>query len=238
MRDMRWWRYVLLPVRIVISLPLAVVLLATAAWRALRKPSDEEHPGWTRSGPRIRELTELALPLAADGLEDMNAVEQLRALARGRRRNLRYAAAAVRSQAWVGENLGVFRANELLLAAANGVGPRPVTEEQLASFRRLEEVTDLRRSRAFARLTELCPALAEVPGMVEGEPYLDEYRRIEQALARLVGPDAETDDELLRSHAVYDIAFEHLIHPEKERLCCPRSRARSPDMLVRCPRWT
>jgi hypothetical protein len=100
--------------------------------RLARQQRDQLHPEVLRGGRRIDELEQLPSTLASGGREDQDAMQTLRARAGWHRNDLRWAAASVRCHAWITENAHAYRANELLLAAAENRPVRPVTEQQEA----------------------------------------------------------------------------------------------------------
>jgi hypothetical protein len=91
---------------------------------------------------RSSQLRILAFDLADVGREDPDAINELVRVAGRHPKELRRAAATIRADGLADEDLVGFRANRLLIAAASGRNPEPVSAEQLARFSRKEEHTD------------------------------------------------------------------------------------------------
>jgi hypothetical protein len=203
----------------------AVLLFVFASGQAAKRQIDADEPQVVSHTKRSRHLLRMVTPFAADGRMDSAAVEALRSVAGRRDKDLRRAAASVRMGGGVDENRFRYVANQLLLAAATGQPPRPITVEHEALLQRIEWLLQGKGDSVYARLVVLQPALADVAHAMEqaveaamGEPT-DESRlaAAEQSrdllanlLRPLVGPEADTDDSLLRTRAAYSFAAAHL----------------------------
>jgi hypothetical protein len=190
--------------------------------RRARQQREQLHPEALRCGRRIDELEQLASTLASNGREDQDAVQTLRGKAGWHRNDLRWAAASVRCTAWIIEDATAYRANELLLAAAEKRPVQPATAEQEAWFQQLDALSDGWDEAAFARLVALQPRLADLDHATA--PIFDELhiaelegrdlrharaaarRQIKQILDPLVGPNADSTEPLVRSHRAHDVA--------------------------------
>lgn len=160
-------------------------------------------------GQRISELRERATELATGGRTDLAAVANLRRMAGLLHR--RYLLLVAQSRSRDGENLIAYTANQLLAAAATDQPVVLATVEQKGLFDRIADLT-------FAKLVELQPALADIPGRTEEESRLDALRRVKPALTPLVGPAADAEDPLVRSHNAYEIARDYLLSAEKRAM--------------------
>jgi hypothetical protein len=216
-----------LPLRILALVGLGVVLN-----RHARQQRDQLHPvGFLKCNPRITELDQLAWTLAANEREDEDAIQMLRDKAARRRNDLRWAAAHVRARRWIDEHRIAYRANELLLAAAED---RPIdagTVDQEAWFKQIDALSDGWNDAAFTRLVALQPRLADVERSItrsrhelrraklEGRELakgrVAVWRQIEHALDPLVGPRADSADQLVRSHRAYELA-ERILHRRED----------------------
>src|SRR5262249_55667730 len=145
--------------------------------RLARQQRDQLHPEVLRCGRRIDELEQLALTLASNGREDPDAVQALRGRAGWHRTDLRWAAASVRCGAWITEDATAYRANDLLLAAAENRPVQPVTADQEAWFQRLDALSNGWDAAAFARLVALQPRLADIDHQTA--PVFDELHKAE-----------------------------------------------------------
>ena len=212
-----------LPLRLLALRGLGVVLK-----RHARQQRDRLHPvGFLKCNRRITELDQLAWTLAANEREDADAVQMLRDNAGRRRNDLRWAAAHVRARRWIDEHRIAYRANELLLAAAEDRPIEAVTAEQEAWFQQIDALSDGWNDAAFSRLIALQPRLTDVERSItqawrelrranlEGREFtrgrLAVWRQIERALDPLVGPSADSADQLVRSHRAYELA-ERILH--------------------------
>jgi hypothetical protein len=146
-------------------------------------------------------------------------VAALRNAAGRRPKDLRVAAAAVRSHYWITESRFQNRANESLLAALADRPVQPLTHEQVVWSRRIERLNKGDREAAFRRLVPMQPALADLERTVREAVARAEttpvgsgriQTMISQRLRPLVGPDADIDDPLLLSHSAYLNAEQYL----------------------------
>jgi len=174
---------------------------------------------------RSSRLRALAFRSAAEGRDDTEAVRELVRVAGRHAKELRRAAATIRVDAWVDEDLAAFRANRLLVAAATGRPVESVSAERLAWFGRVRALADVPPEEAplavaFAELVALEPALAEleveVRAMVGSTEFaaMDGERR-DGAVAgacddRLEAIAEGTGAPLIRTHAARYIVRGHL----------------------------
>lgn len=191
--------------------------------RLARAQLESEHPTVAAGGKRISRLRQCADQLARDGREDQAAATQLRTLARGNQRRLLQAAAVVRSNGYVREELLTHRANELLQAAASGREVRPASAEQLAWFDQVEQFISGTPEDVYGRIRHRQPALVELEELtrrlaakpeaaVIGSPgWLAVYQEVVSRLDLLLGPDAPVNDPLLRTLLVRDVARRYLL---------------------------
>jgi hypothetical protein len=226
------------PIVWLVQLPLrglALLGLGVVLNRHARQQRDQLHPvGFLKCNSRITELDQLAWTLdqlawtlAANEREDEHAVQMLRDKSAWRGNDLRWAAAHVRARRWIDEHRVAYRANELLLAAAEDRPIEAVSAEQEAWFQQIDALSDGRNDAAFTRLIALQPRLTDVERSItqawrelrranlDGRELtrgrLAVWRQIEQALDPLVGPSADSADQLVRSHRAYELA-ERILH--------------------------
>ena len=176
---------------------------------------DATSPTVAWGGPRVDSISGLALDLAADDVDDENAVRQLKAAAGKRRRDLKGPASQVRMGGHVKEDRVVNRANRLLESAATGHAVRSVTLEEEHEFARAEELSEMGVDAAYERLAILVPELRELERRIVqasvGEG--DEARlwlEIFAGLKPLIGSGAITDDPLLHLNTARRIAESYI----------------------------
>lgn len=203
----------------------AALIVVFALRRTVERQIDADEPQVISHTKQSRRLGAMAARLAEDGRLDSTAVEALRSAAGRHRKELHRAAAGVRMGGGVDEDRDRYVANQLLLAAATGQPPRPITVEHEALLQRIEWFNQGSGDDAYARLMVLLPALADVAHAMEQavatamrEPT-DESRlaAAEQSrdllanlLRPLVGPDADTEDSLLRTRAAHSFVAAYL----------------------------
>jgi len=123
---------------------------------------DAPRPTVTLHAPRSDQLRRLALARADDGRVDDAAARQLTRAADRHRKELRRAAAAIRSGGADVEELTAHQANRLLLAAATGTPIVALTSDQQQWFRRVGALRDASSDAAFAELASCGPGLADL----------------------------------------------------------------------------
>lgn len=94
-----------------------------------RSQVDAEHPDVVVDSQRVAWLAGLAGGMADAAAASVDATHELRRVAGPRRKDLRRAAAQIRSTGLVGEDRATFVADQLLLSAFDG---RPVTRSCLS----------------------------------------------------------------------------------------------------------
>jgi hypothetical protein len=173
---------------------------------------------------RIYRLRDAAQALVMQGQTTDIDAAALKAMAGHRTNNLLWAAAWARSQGWVDEDPLIYWTNELLQAAATGRSVRPPTPDQQALFGKITVLYDHDPERAYARLIDMYPAIAETEAALRAtrtarsrtaradpQPhhFRDDDEEIAAVLRPIVGPHAHTDDPLLRTHTAYARASYH-----------------------------
>jgi hypothetical protein len=159
--------------------------------------------------------------LAEDGREDQGAATELRGKVGRHHADLTRAAALIRSRGSTKEDRIRNRANRLLLAAAANTALQPEAPEEAAVLDRLGQLQALPLPDAYAQLSELVPALAGLKDRIAADATAsasrngsalgddDEERiwdEILEGLQPLLGPEAETNDELLASPTAFWLA--------------------------------
>ena len=163
----------------------AVALLALFK-RTSDQQIDADVPQVVFLSGRAERLRDLALALGADAREDPAAVQELRA-AGGRRgeRDLRVAAAALRSLGLIHEDRIHNLANRLLLAAAADKPVAALPENEGKLLDELDALLDIPLEAAYERLVQLEPAL---------EPLRDRIAALAQTdTVMALEPDARDD---------------------------------------------
>jgi hypothetical protein len=192
------------------------------AYRAMAE-DDAAYPATVMLTDDSKLIHDRAVELAKDRREDLDAVGELTRLARGKTRDLKAAARSLRMFGQYQEDPIANRAFRLLQAATLGTGVQPVSPHQMAVMDRIAELGGGSLQDHFAKLVELEPRLARLAdqarsgrfgrfpampetGVVSPEPLLaaaaaaNEVRqRIKIVLVPLVGPEAASQDVVLRS---------------------------------------
>ncbi len=174
---------------------------------------------------RSSALRALAMALAESGRADSSAVRELAAAAGRHPKELRRAAATLRSGGWAEEDLVSCRANRLLVSAATGQPVEPVTQAELAWFARLRALGEVvpepaALAAAFGELAAEEPELAvlerEVLLVAAGPEFValdDEERHAVIAgdpSDRLRGIREGTSARIVRTHAAWSVERDHL----------------------------
>jgi hypothetical protein len=170
--------------------------------------------------PRSSSLRDVAVELAAEGRDDHEAVGVLTRAAGRHTKELRRAAATIRSEGRHREDLACARADRLLVAAATGRAVDPLTAVQLAGCLRVGELLAAPPDEGFAALVREEPGLVglarEVRQLTEEPAYgeLDDRERCEafdDAVAdRLAGIVARSPAPLVRTQAATAVVRAHL----------------------------
>lgn len=190
----------------------------------------ESPPDFPNAPPAIYRIAHVAHAVARDEdpADDAEAVRALRAMALNRK-DLRYAAAVLRSASSPNDSAITYRANDLLLVAA-GVRPHltPAGADQKVLFERVDDLWHHSTEGSYLILCGLEPRLVGAARQVRdawltigAEAYrFDEPDRtvrglaiealIQDELQSLVGLDADQSDVLLRTRAAYEIAIAYL----------------------------
>jgi len=197
--------------------------LVAGVWRSADRQLTKERPDFIWPNRTSERLKQVALRLAADGREDDLAVRDLREAAGRDRKDLLRAAADIRFHGPVAENARDQRANRLLIAAATGEPMRPLTDEDLAWFQRLDALRDTPTDEAFLRLASLQPGLLGIERRLQEALSTPEFSAMNSqqrddatwdvivgSLRELVGPDAKTSDPLVRTQLAFDICEVYL----------------------------
>ena len=196
---------------------LGTTALGLAFVIGAKRQRDADIPVIANCGPKISKLQHLAFSLADEGRHDDEAVEELRALAGGRR-NLLDAAASCRIGGAARDHRRDNRANALLVAAARGGSVELVTPEQEAWFDEVEAFVRLSPEDRYARLVELQPDIAEIDRKLrearQASPRgqlseLDVGRFIAREVNPLVGLTARDAQGLLETDVAFNLRFAH-----------------------------
>jgi hypothetical protein len=202
------------------------LVLAGAAMRreyAEMADDESESPKMVVLNGRSRLIRDRAVELAADQREDHEAVTELSRMAKGKPGDLKAAARYFRWQNQHAEDPIANRSLRLLQAAITGTPVQPVGPTEAEAMARLTEVQKGSRQQRFVELVELEPRLADLEAQARagelgrlpqstqlghGSDHLDVsvfvasteiLQRLRATVASLVGPDAATDDVVLRS---------------------------------------
>jgi hypothetical protein len=170
---------------------------------------------------RAKELEGLALRLAMSDPNGPNAIGQLRTLAGHHEKDLRRAAAQVRMGGFHHEVRVHYVANKNLLAAAIGGVFEPLTDEQDRWFSLLEDLDRMPESESFEKLMMRQPLLREfeqsvlraVPDLWPSPQDSDDaiIAFVLDGLDRLVGPEAESQDPVIKTGIAYGICRVYLL---------------------------
>jgi len=170
---------------------------------------------------RAKELEHLALRLAKSDPNDPSAIAQLQTLAGRHEKDLRRAAAQIRMYGLHHEDRVDHVANKNLLAAATGGALEPLTDEQDEWFSLLEHFDQMPESESFEQLVTLQPALREFeqtvlraaldlwPSPLDPDDAIIGF--VVDGLRRLVGPEAETEDSVVKTRLAYGTCRVHLL---------------------------
>jgi hypothetical protein len=170
---------------------------------------------------RARSLEQLALDLAESNPRDPSAVGQLRKKAGRHHKDLRRAAAQIRMYGLHHENRIDHVANKNLLAAATGGAFEPLAEEREEWFSTLEQFDQRPESESFGQLVALQPQIEEfeqtvvraAPDLWHSPSDSDDaiVGFVMDGLSPLVGPDAESDDPIIRTRLAHGICRVYLL---------------------------
>ncbi|HVC68347.1 MAG TPA: hypothetical protein VND44_12190 [Acidimicrobiales bacterium] len=182
---------------------------------------DEPHPQVVWHTARSSELRRVAFDLVDAGRDDIEATVVLARAAGRHAKELRRAAATIRSDRWIDEDLASYRAERLLVAAATGRPVDPLTDEQRAWFDRLRRLVELPPEEGFAELAAEEPELAGLEGAVcrlaagpEPDGPVGERRdeMVREAISDLVQKvSVRSSSPLVRTHAARTVARDHLV---------------------------
>ena len=111
---------------------------------------------------RSHELQKLAFRIVEERRVDGEGVEELVRAAGSHRRDLRRAAASIRQDGYVEEDLACWLAHALLVAAGKGESLHDPTEEQSKLFREVQELRTAPVAEGFSELASRAPALREI----------------------------------------------------------------------------
>ena len=189
----------------------------------LKKKADEEldaeYPKATFAGERTWKLRNLAVQIAADVPDDAEAVAAIKAADR-KPKNLKRAAAEIRSSRLARERRDQMRAARLLKAAVDGTQPVTASADEEALFQAVENLEALPLNDAFAVLVSEVPALGALerqviesrssPGWEDRDAEDREFEIIDN-LARLIGPEALAGSIFIRSNMAFSYARAHLL---------------------------
>lgn len=182
---------------------------------------DEPRPKVVWHTQRSSELRDLAFALVDAGRDDDGAAGDLARAAGRHTKELRRAAATIRSDRWVDEDLAGYRAERLLVAAATGRPVEPLTDEQRAWFDRIRDLVQLPPEQGFAVLAAEEPELAgleDAACRLAAGPQPDgpvgERRdaMVNEAVSDLVQEvSVRSSSPLVRTHAARTVARDHLV---------------------------
>jgi hypothetical protein len=204
--------------------PIARVLGAIGTSSLLRSLGDQEldepRPKVVWNTVRSSELRHLAFDLVDSDRDDTEAAAVLARAAGRHTKELRQAAATIRSDRRVDEDRTSHRAERLLVAAATGRPVEPLTDDQRAWFDRIRGLVQLPPAEGFAELAGEEPELGRLEGEVlrmtidPSWSEQDEDDRAE-ALAAVVEVGLgivreRTSSALVRTRAARDTVQDHL----------------------------
>ena len=200
--------------------PRKSIVRASALVAALglfaRKERHAAHPEIVRTGPEVDAVVALADALADDGRDDENAVRQLRAAAKGRRRVLERALAYSRMGPGDAPSLSDFRAGDLqerlLVAAATDQPLQPVSAEQAAWFLEIDALYAGGTDAAYARLKARVPGVEVLEHEVRARAasFDDDWWESVYDRLELLFRAPQVTEPVLRSGAAFAIAHEYL----------------------------
>ena len=182
---------------------------------------DEPHPRVVWHTERSSELRNLAFALVDAGRHDGGAARVLARAAGRHTKELRRAAATIRSDRRIDEDLASYRAERLLVGAATGRPVEPLTDEQRAWFDRIRDLVQLPPEQGFAVLAAGEPELAGLEDAVcrlaagpEPDGPVGERRdaMVREAISDLVQEvSVRSPSPLVRTHAARGVARDHLV---------------------------
>jgi hypothetical protein len=203
--------------------------------------------GWSRWNRRCDDLRRRAQLLVDENRDDSEAVAELSSVTGRHLADARAAALWFSESDWNRESRRADRAHRLLTAVANKSPVTAASPDDLRRFDRVDALLALPGSQAYELLVNLEPRLAAVALQAESgdlgsrlEPpdfrqarerrerdlvmqqakaYEKSVSRLARALDPLVGPSAESADELVRTHAAGDVADNHVdsLRPSGDR---------------------
>lgn len=205
--------------------PIARLLGALGTRSLLRSLGDQEldepRPKVVWHTECSSELRDLAFALVDAGRDDDGAAGVLARAAGRHAKELRRAAATIRSDRWVDEDLESYRAERLLVAAATGRPVEPLTDGQRAWFDRIRDLVQLPPDRGFAQLAAEEPELAVLEGNVrrlaagggpDGPVGERHDVRVREEISDLVQEvSVRSSSPLVRTHAARAVARDHLV---------------------------
>jgi len=182
---------------------------------------DEPRPKVVWHTQRSSELRSLAFALVDAGRDDDGAAGVLARAAGRHTKELRRAAATIRSDRRVDEELESHRAERLLVAAATGRPVEPLTDEQRAWFDRIRDLVQLPPEQGFAVLAAGEPELAGLEDAVcrlsagrgpDGPVGERHDARVREEISDLVQEvSVRSSSPLVRTHAARAVARDHLV---------------------------
>lgn len=131
----------------------------------------QDRPQSSRTSPESAAVLELANRLALAGREDLGAVSELRTLAGGDSRTLRWAFRGSRFGGYHHEFRHANRTSRLLLAALRNVVVPPVSREDQLLIEEVEQLKALPRDERWGRLVELQPRLGDLEARVRSGAF-------------------------------------------------------------------
>jgi hypothetical protein len=200
---------------------LRAAALALLGRRMAEAAIDVDEPQAVFLTERAKELEDLALSLARADPNDPQAIGQLRTLAGRHEKDLRRAAAQIRMGGFHHENRVHHVANTNLLAAATEGTFEPLTAEEDKWFSRFEDLERMSGAESFEQLAGRQPGLRAFeqaglkaapilwPSPLDSDDALIDF--VVDGLDRLVGPDAESEDPLIRTKLAHGMCRVYLL---------------------------
>ena len=205
--------------------PIARLLDALGTSSLLKSLGDQEldepRPKVVWHTGRSSELRDLAFALVDGGRDDDGAADVLARAAGRHTKELRRAAATIRSDRRVDEDLESHRAERLLVAAATGRPVEPLTDGQRAWFDRIRDLVQMPPDRGFAELAAEEPELTVLEGTVkrlaagrgpDGPVDGRHDARVREEISDLVQEvSVRSSSPLVRTHAARAVVRDHLV---------------------------
>jgi hypothetical protein len=213
---------------------LLVMLLLKRLSKWSQKTEDPDRPQIISLDGRSKTVLERAKQFARDGRDDQDAVAELRALARSKRK-LRKADRATRFRGLHHERRVTNLSHRLLEAAATGQPVAPVTAEDQERIEAVESLIRLSPQQQWARLVQLQPTLPDLEAAVRAGEFgarpgwlaaRHEALRSEDAAVKATAKAPIPEQEQEQLHEYYK--HEEKLLKRMRTLVGPESQAQDP----------